>query len=270
MTLNSEDLPFRVPPYEVGNWQEDYGAGSQFWSEKSPVSYHLFVFHRKIEGLLHRAARQGDLRAMLFSDGAFVVMPSLERLAVLSGDIMRVCLLNRLPVRMGLAVGTFQPVKFGAETIGDTGIYTSLFYGTGVVRAHYAESDKKTKGMRILVHPSAIATLPGDFDGFKSSPFERIKYRFAPLSARSEPASHEFEYLYRHNPPSWKHPGIDNSHLEDQKLWDAVVRMKTRAPSDSKVQVHYDETLLAINRMRLAVGRPAFALEDISAQDSRG
>jgi hypothetical protein len=274
LTLSSEEYPVRVPPYEIGNWQEDYGAGApNFWTEKSPISHRLVVFHRRLEEVLHKATRQGDLRAMLFSDGAYVVRPGIETMALLAGDIMRTCLLHRIPVRMGLAMGTFEPLKFGAETIGGTGIYTSLFYGTGVVRAYRAERESG-KGMRIFVHPSAMAALPQGFNGIASGPYEAIRpgaftpsaatgarptYNLMPLLKPSEHASHELEYLHRRNITHWHHPPPDNTDAEDQKLWDAVMFLRSRAPLVESVQQHYIETIAALDAMRQLVGRPTFS-----------
>jgi hypothetical protein len=246
-----------VPPYEVGHWQEDYGAGApSFWTEKNPLGYRLLVFNRRIEDVLRKATRKSDLRAMLFSDGAFVVAKDLAHVALIAGEIMRICILNRIPVRVGLALGTFQPLKFSAETIGNTGLYASLFYGTGVVRAHFTE--RSGKGMRIFVHPSAIQALPPNFDGFKSSSFERTLYQLMPLADPTEHASHELEFLHRLNPTGWHHPPPDNSHVEDARLWNMVHDMRKSAPSSPEIRVHYDETLAALERMRLRIGRPAY------------
>src|SRR5471030_2498481 len=89
LTLNSDEEPVRIPPYEVGHWQEDYGAGApSFWTEKSPISHRLLVFHRRLEDVLHKATRRGDIRAMLFSDGAYIVRPDVQMMALLAGDIM--------------------------------------------------------------------------------------------------------------------------------------------------------------------------------------
>src|ERR1700694_1109617 len=105
MTMNNEETPVYIPPFETGNWQDDYGAGAPaFWTEKRHIAYNLLIFNRKLEQLLRVAARQGPLQAALFSDGAFVVMPDLAKLAVLAIQVMRTCILSGLPVRMGLAL----------------------------------------------------------------------------------------------------------------------------------------------------------------------
>ena len=255
MTLTSEEIPVRVPPYETGNWQDDYGAGApSFWTEKSPISYRLLVFHRRLENLLHQASRQGGLHAMLFSDGAFVVMPQLEHLVELAREIMRTCLVQKIPVRMGIATGTFHPLKFGSDTIGEVGIYSSLFYGTGVVRAHCAE--RAGKGMRILVHPSVASQLTAGATTVRAAYLEYPDYQLIPLATPIEHASWELDYLSRWKGKPWARPKVDPGTLEDEKLWEAVKEMKSRAPDDPRVRQHYDETQSALNRMRERLERP--------------
>ena len=257
MTMTSEDTPTHVPPYETGNWQDDYGAGApQFWTEKSPISYRLLIFHRRLEELLHHAARSGKIRAMLFSDGAFIVRPDVQSLSHLAREIMRTCLLQMIPVRMGLATGTFQPLKFGADTIGEVGIYTSLFYGTGVVRAHFAE--RAGKGMRIFVHPSVAVQLPAGADSIVPVGFEHPNYRLLPLSGQSEHARWELDYLFRWKGKPWTAERQSDAATQDRALWEAAKAMKCLAPTDPEVQQQYSATLDALNRMRVAVGRPIF------------
>lgn len=61
-------------------------------------------------------------------------------------------------MRAGIAYGTFAAVRFRSDVTLDGSDHAAHFLGTGVVRAHAAETCG-IKGIRILLHPSAAALL---------------------------------------------------------------------------------------------------------------
>jgi len=101
----------------------------------------------------------GDLKAMLFSDCAFLEFGNSIRTALVATALIRDFVKARVPVRMGIGRGTFYPFKFSTEVSGATVLARSLFVGTAVVRAHAAEQCGG-KGIRIFVHPSVRADIP--------------------------------------------------------------------------------------------------------------
>ena len=58
----------------------------------------------------------------------------------------------------GIAYGTFSAVRFRSDVTLEGGDHAAYFLGTGVARAHAAETCG-IKGIRILLHPSAAALL---------------------------------------------------------------------------------------------------------------
>jgi hypothetical protein len=182
----------------------------------------------------------GDLKAMLFSDCAFLEFGNSIRTALVATALIRDFVKARVPVRMGIGRGTFYPFKFSTEVSGATVLARSLFVGTAVVRAHAAEQCGG-KGIRIFVHPSVRADIP--------SIQQRIKV--LALGKPYKDASWELDYL-----PDRK-PANDRPVEEaaDRELFEAVGEMKDPA-APMRVRRQYVETIKALNRMRQANGKP--------------
>jgi hypothetical protein len=153
---------------------------------------------------------------------------------MVSVELMRKFIAEKVPVRMGIGKGTFYPSQFSTDLIGSTIVTRSLFVGTAVVRSHYAEKCGG-KGLRIFVHPSVEA--------------EFISTRVA-LVTPFESAKWELDFLYETRPAQQK-PSAEE---DDHSLFDAVVEMKATAPENE--QHHYLDTLEAMNRMRQKNSRP--------------
>jgi hypothetical protein len=198
-------------------------AAEQFWR-----------LNRILESCVFEHRLNGSLRAMLFSDCAFLEVGNSFRAGVVSVELMRKFVTERVPVRMGIGKGTFYPSQFSTDSIGSTIVTRSLFVGTAVVRSHYAEKCGG-KGLRIFVHPSVEA----DF----------ISKRVA-LVTPYENAKWELDFLHE------SRPAQDRSSAEedDRSLFDAVLEMKEMAPA--RAQRHYTDTLDAMNRLRQRNSRP--------------
>ncbi len=110
-------------------------------------------FHSTLEGRLMLARLQCHFTSITFSDSAFIVTQNLNDAVSIINNLMCGLLRNGVPVRAGIASGTFEAIRFKSDIMSDSGEHASHFLGTGVVQACQAESCG-INGMRILVHPS--------------------------------------------------------------------------------------------------------------------
>jgi hypothetical protein len=100
---------------------------------------------------------------MLFSDCAFAVYDTALSAARSAAELMRQFFELAVPVRMGLAYGTWHVRRFSFDVNAPLTITRAAFYGTGVVRAVQTEKSGG-KGMRIFVHrdlPHASQRIAG-------------------------------------------------------------------------------------------------------------
>jgi hypothetical protein len=90
--------------------------------------------------------------SLVFSDCAYIVFERYTDAQRWSVAAMRSFVRNDMPVRMGLAYGSFTAYDFTTETLPSGHmIFAAPFMGTAVVDSYKAESSG-VKGMRILVH----------------------------------------------------------------------------------------------------------------------
>lgn len=181
-------------------------------------------FHRHLERLLRRMPRRGKAPtlSMVFSDCAYVVFergPDAERFAIAA---MQSFVRNDMPVRMGLAYGSFQAYEFSTETLSSGNrLSVAPFMGTAVIDAYRAESSG-VKGLRILVHPSFYMT---------SQDMDRCLVPL-PKAEQSVEAVGEL---------NWYDLALCRT------IRRHVRKMKREAPEHA--QVHYDRTLCFVRRM---------------------
>src|ERR1700730_12033300 len=141
--------PYHVPPpmFPVDPRLGDH----EVFPGSPPSAYASYHFHRSLEQWLQLYADKSiALTAMTFSDSAFVTTQA-DAVGRIARHVMRDCLRRKIPVRMGIASGTFRTVRSRADNANNVRIYGAQFYGTGVVRAHEAEQ-KGGKGLRVFVH----------------------------------------------------------------------------------------------------------------------
>jgi hypothetical protein len=175
---------------------------------------------------------------MLFSDCAFLDLGSSLLAGLVATELMRDFVTWKVPVRMGIGRGTFYPFKFSTDITGKTVVTRSLFAGTAVVRAHYAERCGG-KGLRIFVHPSVepeVAVI-------------QARIKTMRLAEAYENAIWELDFLHE-NRPVHEEPLVEEA---DRKLFEAVREMMELAPVAERR--HYTDTIEAMNRMRKANGR---------------
>ena len=134
-------------------------------------------------------------------------------------------------------IGLFHP-----PTGGD---HAAHFLGTGVVRAHATETCG-IKGIRVLLHPSAVPLLNDPTHNPPLPDKDRIRYLECSAEENNNKAGvrHEIDY--------WRfRPTVEAATWRAlQDMWDVA------PPSALK---HYQATAEAINRMRIGQGEPALS-----------
>lgn len=229
--LGAEALTEKFPR-RVADSGPDEAGFYHTWTTDAPNQFNRFT--RVLDVAVQECQYYHPLRAMLFSDCAFLELGNSAMMAMMAPKLMRDFILNKVPVRMGIGNGTFYPFKFSTDITNSTIVTRSLFMGTAVVRGHSAEQCGG-KGMRIFVHPSAEAAFVSKNVALLK-PYEHSKV--------------ELDFLNETRPAQQK-PSAEE---DDRKLFDAVAEMKEAAPEG--VQNHYLDTLEAMNRMRRKNSRP--------------
>jgi hypothetical protein len=171
--------------------------------------------------------------SVTFSDSAFVATETFETAKTLAISLMAKLLPKGIMLRVGIAQGSFVPIRFRADVSLGSGEHSAQFLGTGVVRAYATAEKSHLKGARILVHPSAaelVDSQPGRF--FQPLPIGEEERR-NPVGV-----THEVSYLGRH----------------DRDLYRGVQRAHRKAPP--AVLEHYEATYRAMSRMRALLNRP--------------
>ena len=116
------------------------------------------IFHRSLKNVIDLAQMEHPLTAVTFSDSAFVATEQLYHAASIAVNLVQYLLPQRVPVRVGIAYGSFSALRFRSDVTVEGGDHAAYFLGTGVVRS-YATESCGIKGLRILVHPSAMQHL---------------------------------------------------------------------------------------------------------------
>lgn len=205
-------------------------------SQKNHLTRIFSGFHQTLKATLQLAQMRHPLTAITFSDSAFIAARNLIDIASLAADMVTSLLAQGIPVRVGIAHGSFAALRFRSDIAGDGGDHAAHFLGTAVVRAHAAESCG-IKGMRILLHPSAHALLS---DPIHNPPAADL--RVVPcLTDERNKAGVSWEVDY------WR---LRPSH--EKAAWHALQDMWTTSPESE--HLHYQATAEAINRMRISRG----------------
>jgi hypothetical protein len=177
---------------------------------------------------------------MLFSDCAFLVFATALSSARAATELMRRFYLGAVPVRMGLAYGTWNADRFSFDSFNDITITRAVFYGTGVVRAHEAEKNSG-KGLRVFVHASIANT-----------DLKEIEDADLVLPVDADAGPRELNYLHDAT--------ATTPDLGDEMLRESFAKMRARLPASppEKVVRHYTETFVTLNRMRRHWSRDPF------------
>lgn len=210
----------------------------------SPPSNHLThtftSFHQSLRWKIQFAQMSHPLTAITFSDSAFIATTYLFEAVNIAVDLVQSLLKQRVPMRVGIAYGSFSAVRFRSDVTVDGGDHAAHFLGTAVVRSHAAETCG-LKGMRILLHPSAALLLDDPTHNPAFSEKERTRYLECSEAERDNSANVRYEVDYWRFRPT-----------AEAEAWHALQDMWTAAPQGELN--HYEATAEAINRMRIGQG----------------
>jgi hypothetical protein len=208
----------------------------------------LSLFHSVLDQTIHYFTRMtATISGMSFSDCGFVEIGNPLLSATFAVAVMQYFVRAGVPVRMGMAAGTFWPNRMSSDVFGDSTISRAIFFGTAIVRAHQAEQCG-LPGMRIFLHESIESVFPA------------FSYRFNVLrfAAKKRSVLGELSYLYDEG------AYVDVNHPDplddDLQLWGMATRMRRAVDKKAPRRVHqqYIQTVAALQRMRKAKGRPPF------------
>ena len=199
-------------------------------------------FQIALRETVKEAQHSAQLTSISFSDSAFVTFDALRDAMSFAGALMRRLIHDRVPARMGIALGTFLVLRFRADVSLTGGDHAAQFLGTAVVRAHASERCG-IKGMRILFHPSSFDPLsigePTPEERPEAMAPKCVAVHDSELANRAG-VQYEMNYL----------PVIDS---RDQDFVGPVNLM--RCGSEPQFHEHHDATLNALSRMRQAYVR---------------
>lgn len=229
--------------------------------KKNPLTETFISFHRALKSAINLAQMHHPVTAITFSDSAFIATNQLYQAVNIAMYFVKALVSQGIPVRAGIAYGTFSAVRFRSDVTLEGGDHAAYFLGTAVVRAHAAETCG-IKGIRILLHPSAAKLLKDPQHNTPSPEMKRVYHtdllgpiivdnaqpedkcvRYVECSPEecdnSSRVKYEIDY-WRFNPTA------------ESKAWHSLQDMWNSSPQ--RALHHYEATARAINRMRIAQG----------------
>lgn len=212
----------------------------QIFKEPNPLTHAFTTFHRSIRWALQLAQLEHAVTAITFSDSAFVATDKLFEAVGIGIYLMQSLMRSGVPMRAGIASGTFEAVRFRSDITSDGGDHAAHFLGTGVTRAHATETCG-IKGCRLLLHPTASALLTDPRHNPLPPAPKRVRHVECP------PHEHQNRVEVVHEVDYWSF-----GRTAEQEAWRALQQMWDRAPESE--HRHYHATAEAINRMRMGQG----------------
>ena len=204
---------------------------------------HTFTgFHSSLAAELDLASMRYPLTAVTFSDSAFIVTTYVYEAVNISIDLIHSLVSQKIPVRMGIAYGSFAALRFKSDIMSDGGDHAAQFLGTAIVRAHAAETCG-IKGLRILIHHSVLPLFNDNRHNPESH--DKMLHPMRYIECSEEERTNKIGVCHE----------IDYWHLKptrETKAWHAFQEMWKEAPKSE--YKHYEVTAEAINRMRIAQG----------------
>src|SRR2546430_15256337 len=107
---------------------------------QNPLTRVFSSFHGSLRGALSLANMKHSVTAIAFSDSAFIATDYAFEAVNIGVSLVQSLLLQRVPVRVGIAHGSFAALRLKSDIGVDGGDHASQFLGTAVVRAHAAET----------------------------------------------------------------------------------------------------------------------------------
>jgi hypothetical protein len=215
---------------------------------ESLLGYRFINFHRCLNQARVRLQEMGAGTAIVFSDSAFLRMDTLDNAIHLARTLMFELVTSEIPVRMGLARGSYRMLRFLTDSSAQVSFHMSQFLGTGIVRAHQTECCG-VPGLRILLHP--------DLEPLLDKEALRI-VRVKPGGIMRLNVQSEVNYLEATD----YHLGQD---FDDCIQFDCLRSMI--GVTDAPLQYHYIETFNAWNIMRAQLGRAPYPWEKFLDRD---
>jgi hypothetical protein len=171
-TIDVQDL--RARPFSMS--VEDILRRSQ-----NPLTHAFWSFHHSLDAVIGLAEMSHAVTAIAFSDSVFIATDYLCQATEIAANLARYLLPQKVPVRMGIAFGSFAAVHFDSRVSSEGGRHAAQFLGTAVVRAYEAEKCG-IKGVRILLHPTVEPLFTNEKHNPDSPPFGGHKARLIPRS----------------------------------------------------------------------------------------
>ena len=222
-----ENLEFR------GRLVERPARGSGV-SSGNPLSSAFRAFHLSVNQVLNLTTWHAPVSIVVFSDSMFLASTETRDCVAFAERLIRLGLHRDMPLRMGMAMGSFIGYGFSYEESPSIKYASSQFFGTGVVNS--IEAEKCLKGIRIAVHPSAVTEIDR-LDARQVMP--------VPTEEKGPNVSHELSYLPKVPDP------MGDMEL-DTDIEAKILELQTRAPKVTSVQAHYSRSLEALGRMTAA------------------
>lgn len=207
-------------------------------TKADPLAATFIHFHRGVTYAIDMATIEHRVTSIAFSDSAFFATARLHEAVQIANRLLLHSLWQKVPIRVGIAFGTFAVLGFDSRTAGSATANSAQFLGTAVVRAHAAESCG-LKGIRVFLHPTA-ADLVGKPD---HNPNGVVRVLSCPEDSADNKARVATEVNYWPNAPT-----------EEKRVWQSLQDMWHACPPAARHQYH--ATATAINRMRIALGEP--------------
>jgi hypothetical protein len=208
-------------------------------SAESLLGYRFINFHQCLNQARVRLQELGAGTGIVFSDSAFFRIDALMDAIQFARTLMFELVTNEIPVRMGLARGSYRMLRFLTDSSAHVSFHMSQFLGTGVVRAYQTERSG-VAGLRILLHPDLEPLL----DRTEARVIDLVSDRRLSL-----PVTAEVNYL----DPNESSSGPD---YDDCIQFDCLRNLVALA--DEAFHYHYIETFQAWNRMRVQLGRSPY------------
>jgi hypothetical protein len=215
---------------------------------ESLLGYRFINFHRCLNEARIRLQKIGAGTAIVFSDSAFFQMHTLDNAIYVARSLMFELVTSEIPVRMGIARGSYRMLRFLTDSSDNVAFHMSQFLGTGIVRAYETEKCG-IPGLRILLHPDLEPLL------------DRETMRIVPAAAGERmrlDVRSEVNYLEADD-------DILGPDYQDYIQFDSLRWMT--GVTDLQFQYHYLKTFEAWNLMRAQFGRPPYPWEKFLDRD---
>lgn len=135
----TESFPIELNHIQGSDRLSDSIARIVSGQKKNPLTEAFTNFHRALKSEINLAQHDHPLTAITFSDSAYIATNHLYEAVSIASYFVQTLMSQRIPVRAGIAYGTFSAVRFRSDVTLEGGDHAAYFLGTGVVRAHAAE-----------------------------------------------------------------------------------------------------------------------------------